>query len=165
LHGGIPTPMPMVTPSTRACRSLISWLGYLTESLGLNTSPTNISTFGWVQVQPSKHLLWIPPYTIISPIITVWNPAILLSTSCFPGSRRYRQRYRQKHAPERPLRTICALPAVTCLYHHRLDATLTAKVNRLVNVSMNGTFLYDKNTSSRVQGTEGLALGISYTFP
>jgi len=48
---------------------------------------------------------------------------------------------------------------------HRLDATLTAKVNRLVNVSMNGTFLYDKNTSSRVQGTEGLALGVSYTFP
>ncbi len=48
---------------------------------------------------------------------------------------------------------------------HRLDATLTAKVNRLINVTMNGTFLYDKNTSPKPQGTEGIALGVSYTFP
>jgi hypothetical protein len=48
---------------------------------------------------------------------------------------------------------------------HRLDATLTAKVNRLINVTMNGTFLYDKNTSNRAQGTEGLAMGVTYTFP
>jgi Protein of unknown function (DUF3078) len=48
---------------------------------------------------------------------------------------------------------------------HRLDATLTAKVNRLVNVTMNGTFLYDKNTSSKPQGTEGLALGVNFKFP
>lgn len=48
---------------------------------------------------------------------------------------------------------------------HRLDATLTAKVNRLINVTMNGTFLYDKNTSNRPQATEGLAMGVTYTFP
>jgi hypothetical protein len=48
---------------------------------------------------------------------------------------------------------------------HRLDATLIAKVNRLINVTMNGTFLYDKTTSGQPQGTEGLALGIIYTFP
>ncbi len=48
---------------------------------------------------------------------------------------------------------------------HRLDATLTAKVNRLINVTMNGTFLYDKNTSPKPQATEGLALGVSYKFP
>jgi hypothetical protein len=48
---------------------------------------------------------------------------------------------------------------------HRLDATLTAKVNRLINVTMNGTFLYDKNTSNRPQATEGLAMGVSYKFP
>jgi hypothetical protein len=48
---------------------------------------------------------------------------------------------------------------------HRIDATLTAKVNRLINVTMNGTFLYDKSTSPQPQGTEGLALGIAYTFP
>jgi len=48
---------------------------------------------------------------------------------------------------------------------HRLDATLTARVNRLINVSMNGTFLYDKNTAPKPQGTEGIAMGVSYTFP
>ncbi len=48
---------------------------------------------------------------------------------------------------------------------HRVDATLVAKVNRLINVSMNGTFLYDKTTSGQPQGTEGLALGVIYNFP
>jgi hypothetical protein len=48
---------------------------------------------------------------------------------------------------------------------HRIDGTLTAKVNRLVAVTINGTFLYDKHTSDAVQGTEGLALGVIYKFP
>src|ERR1700761_7593543 len=48
---------------------------------------------------------------------------------------------------------------------HRLDATLTAKVNRLINVSMNGTLLYDKNTSRAPQATEGISMGVAYTFP
>jgi hypothetical protein len=48
---------------------------------------------------------------------------------------------------------------------HRIDGTLIAKVNSLVNVTINGTFLYDKTTSGQPQGTEGLALGIIYKFP
>lgn len=48
---------------------------------------------------------------------------------------------------------------------HRVDATLTAKVNRLINVSLNGTMLYDPNTSTRVQAYQSLALGITYKFP
>ena len=48
---------------------------------------------------------------------------------------------------------------------HRIDGTLTAKVNKLIAVTVNGTFLYDKHTSDAVQGTEGLALGIIYKFP
>lgn len=48
---------------------------------------------------------------------------------------------------------------------HRIDATLTAKVNRLINVSMNGTFLYDKNTAKNPQATEGISMGVAYTFP
>jgi hypothetical protein len=48
---------------------------------------------------------------------------------------------------------------------HRFDAILAAKVNRLINVSINGTILFDKNTSNTVQGTEGLSLGILYKFP
>ena len=48
---------------------------------------------------------------------------------------------------------------------HRIDATLTAKVNRLINVSINGTLLYDPNTSSKMQAYQSLALGITYKFP
>ena len=48
---------------------------------------------------------------------------------------------------------------------HRIDATLVAKVNSLINVTINGTFLYDKTTSGEPQGTEGMALGIIYKFP
>jgi hypothetical protein len=48
---------------------------------------------------------------------------------------------------------------------HRVDAILAAKVNRLINVSLNGTMLFDKNTSNSIQGTEGLSLGILYKFP
>jgi hypothetical protein len=48
---------------------------------------------------------------------------------------------------------------------HRVDAVLTAKVSRLIAFTVNGTFLYDKNTSRQVQGTEGLAMGVLYKFP
>ena len=48
---------------------------------------------------------------------------------------------------------------------HRLDATLTAKVSKLIAMTVNGTFLYDKHTSDQIQGTEGLALGVIYKFP
>jgi hypothetical protein len=48
---------------------------------------------------------------------------------------------------------------------HRVDMVLSARVNRLINVSLNGTLLYDKHTSSDAQATEGLALGMLYKFP
>ena len=48
---------------------------------------------------------------------------------------------------------------------HRIDMVFTSKVSRLIAFTLNGTFLYDKNTSSQVQGTEGLALGVLYHFP
>jgi hypothetical protein len=49
---------------------------------------------------------------------------------------------------------------------HRVDAVLAAKVNRLINVSINGTLLFDKSTGTNsLQGTEGLSLGILYKFP
>ena len=48
---------------------------------------------------------------------------------------------------------------------HRLDATLTAKVNRLINVTITGTILYDITTNASVQASQGLALGLTYKFP
>jgi hypothetical protein len=48
---------------------------------------------------------------------------------------------------------------------HRIDGILTAKVTRLIAFTVNGTFLYDKTTSTAIQGTEGIALGVIYKFP
>jgi hypothetical protein len=48
---------------------------------------------------------------------------------------------------------------------HRVDMVLSARVNRLINVSLNGTLLYDKHTSPDAQATEGIALGMLYRFP
>ncbi len=48
---------------------------------------------------------------------------------------------------------------------HRLDATLTAKVSRVINVSLSTVVWYDKNIDQDVQVSENLALGIMYRFP
>jgi hypothetical protein len=48
---------------------------------------------------------------------------------------------------------------------HRVDMVLSARVNRLINVTINGTMLYDRHTQKDVQATEGLALGVLYKFP
>ncbi|UEG53243.1 DUF3078 domain-containing protein [Mucilaginibacter daejeonensis] len=48
---------------------------------------------------------------------------------------------------------------------HRLDLTLAARVNRLINVTITGVALYDKDQRPGIQGTESLALGVVYRFP
>ena len=48
---------------------------------------------------------------------------------------------------------------------HRIDAILTAKINRLMAATVNGTFLYDKSTAPKPQGTESVGLGVIYKFP
>jgi hypothetical protein len=48
---------------------------------------------------------------------------------------------------------------------HRVDATLTARVNRLINVTITGTMLYDITTNQSLQASQGLALGMVYSFP
>ncbi len=48
---------------------------------------------------------------------------------------------------------------------HRLDATLAARVNRLIAVTVTGTLLYDITTDKAVQASQALALGVIYKFP
>lgn len=51
---------------------------------------------------------------------------------------------------------------------HRLDLALTAKVSNLVNVSLTSLMIYDLDQDSKVQFSQGLALGIAFkrsTFP
>jgi len=48
---------------------------------------------------------------------------------------------------------------------HRLDLVVTAKINRFLNVSLTGVVLYDKDMDLKVQSSQALALGMSFTFP
>ncbi|WP_183881712.1 DUF3078 domain-containing protein [Pedobacter cryoconitis] len=48
---------------------------------------------------------------------------------------------------------------------HRLDVTLTTKVNRFMNVTLNGVGIYDKTISSKIQGSQSLAMGVMFIFP
>lgn len=45
---------------------------------------------------------------------------------------------------------------------HRLDLTLTAKVNKLINVSVSGVTLYDDDTANRIQASQTMSLGLVY---
>lgn len=48
---------------------------------------------------------------------------------------------------------------------HRLDATLTASVTRLINVTLSGILLYDSQQHEDVQVSQTLALGLMYKIP
>jgi hypothetical protein len=47
---------------------------------------------------------------------------------------------------------------------HRLDLTLTAKVNKFINVSVGGIGMYFFNQDKDVQVSQALTLGVLYTF-
>jgi len=48
---------------------------------------------------------------------------------------------------------------------HRLDATLTASVTRLINVTLSGILLYDSRLDESVQTSQTLALGLLFKLP
>jgi len=48
---------------------------------------------------------------------------------------------------------------------HRLDVSITSKLNRLMNVSLTGVGLFDKDTDPKIQGNQTLSLGVMFVFP
>lgn len=48
---------------------------------------------------------------------------------------------------------------------HRLDVVATAKLSRVLNVSLTGVMLYDRDMDLKVQSSQALALGVSFAFP
>lgn len=48
---------------------------------------------------------------------------------------------------------------------HRLDVALTSKLNRLMNVSLTGVGLFDKDSDPKIQASQVLALGVTFVFP
>lgn len=47
---------------------------------------------------------------------------------------------------------------------NRLDITLTANVNRLINVSISGILLYDDDTANKMQASQTMSFGLVYKF-
>ncbi len=45
---------------------------------------------------------------------------------------------------------------------NRLDVTLIAAVNRLINVSIAGTLLYDDDTANKIQASQAMSFGLVY---
>lgn len=48
---------------------------------------------------------------------------------------------------------------------NRLDLTLTARVTKLINVSLAGVALYDDDTDNNIQSSQALSFGLMYKFP
>lgn len=48
---------------------------------------------------------------------------------------------------------------------HRLDVSITSKLNRLMNVSLTGVGLFDRDTDPKIQGNQTLSLGVMFVFP
>jgi len=45
---------------------------------------------------------------------------------------------------------------------HRLDVTLTARINKLINVAVSGVVMYDDDTANRMQASQTMSLGLVY---
>nr|WP_294877639.1 hypothetical protein [uncultured Pedobacter sp.] len=48
---------------------------------------------------------------------------------------------------------------------HRLDVELRSQINRLMNVTLTGVGLFDKDSDPEIQASQALALGVAFTFP
>lgn len=48
---------------------------------------------------------------------------------------------------------------------HRLDVELRSQLNRIMNVTLRGVGLFDKDSDPEVQASQSLSLGVAFTFP
>ncbi|GAB3641972.1 hypothetical protein [Spirosoma arcticum] len=49
------------------------------------------------------------------------------------------------------------------LSDHRLDVTLTGKINKALNANLTGVLLYDKNQDSPIQYSQAPSIGLLFT--
>jgi len=48
---------------------------------------------------------------------------------------------------------------------HRLDISLKSKINKFMNVQLNGVGLFDKDADDKIQASQNLSIGFGFTFP
>lgn len=156
------------TVNQQEVRSIISRFmapGYVTESIGVEYKPNK---FFWLRIGTGTARQTI----VLDSTLYRNNPKNFGVT---PGKRfRNELAFQGVASFDKEIATNLTLKSRYSLFanyeqlehiDHRLDATLTARVNRLINVSLTGVALYDRDTDDRIQASQALALGLIYKFP
>ena len=141
--------------------------GYLTESLGLEYKPNKffdlrLGAASARQTFVSDTTIWhnVSGNYGVTPGQTFHNDLATQVVMTFDKDIMKNIHFNARYALFVPYER--GFAAIT----HRVDATMVAKVNKMINVTINGTLLYDTTTGTKqAQGTEGMALGIIYAFP
>lgn len=142
--------------------------GFLTFALGLEFKPED-----WFSVRLSP---FAPRFTFLADQNVRPNPEEVVYG--VPVGRRVRQEWLAAQILanlNKDIATNLNLKLIYLLFanyetlaarniDHRLDAVVTAKVNRLISVNLTGVMLYDRDQDRRVQFSQALALGVAYNI-
>ncbi|MRS63665.1 DUF3078 domain-containing protein [Larkinella terrae] len=137
---------------------------YLTESMGLEYKPTTyfnlqfgLGTIRQTFVTDDAISIGVPTRYGVLPGKTVRNEFAFQLIANFDRNVAENLNVKARYQMFANYSTLNAID-------HRLDVSLTAKVNRFVNVSLTGIVLYDKDQDNAIQYSQGLAIGFLYSF-
>lgn len=149
--------------------------GYLTESIGFEYKPvpyfstrigtgtakqTFLADKKVINLEYNKGNYGLRPPTADRPAQTFRNELAFQVTSTFGEKQIFTNvflyaRYNMFIPYDRKLEHV----------DHRLDVTLKSKINKFMNVTINGVGLFDKDSDDEVQASQNLSLGFGFTFP
>jgi hypothetical protein len=149
--------------------------GYLTESIGFEYKPvpyfstrigtgtakqTFLADKKVINTQYNKGNYGLRPPADDRPAQTFRNELAFQVTSTFGEKQIFTNvflyaRYNMFIPYDRPLAHV----------DHRLDVTLKSRINKFMNVTINGVGLFDKDADDEVQASQNLSLGFGFTFP
>ncbi|GAB3333415.1 DUF3078 domain-containing protein [Larkinella ripae] len=138
--------------------------GYLTESVGLEYKPVTyfnlqfgLATLRQTFVTDDSITIGEPARYGVAPGKTVRNEFAFQLIANFDRNIAQNLNLKARYQLFANYETLNAID-------HRLDVSLTAKINKYVNVNLTGIILYDKDQDDAIQYSQGLAIGFLYSF-
>ncbi|MFC5411285.1 DUF3078 domain-containing protein [Larkinella bovis] len=138
--------------------------GYLTESIGLEYKPTTyfnlqfgLGTIRQTFVIDDAVTVGEPTRYGVAPGKTVRNEFAFQLIANFDRNIAENLNLKARYQLFANYATLNAID-------HRLDVSLTAKINKYVNVNLTGIVLYDQDQDNAIQYSQGLAIGFLYAF-
>lgn len=138
--------------------------GFLTESIGLEYKPVTyfnlqfgLGTFRQTFVMDDAITLGEPTRYGVAPGKNVRNEFAFQLIANFDRNIAENLNLKARYQLFANYETLNAID-------HRLDVSLTAKINKYVNVNLTGIVLYDKDQDDAIQYSQGLAIGFLYSF-